>query len=160
MKVLSTLSEFIRNSLNFTKRDLVSLEEELEMVEQYVLLEVSRNNNSLFVFRIQNLENLDLADIEFPSMVVQPLVENAIKYGTDDNEIVIDIYKEGEALCVVVKNSKSFTNPSEVQGTGNGLSLVIDKLRLVEMKYKVTYQFTSGLYENGYKAEIRKIVKR
>lgn len=160
LKVLSTLSDFIRNSLNFSKRDLVSLEEELEMVEQYVLLEVSRNNNSQFDFRIQNLDNLDLAAIEFPSMVLQPLVENAIKYGTEDNEIVIEIYKEAEALCVVVKNSKSLVSSNLVQGTGNGFSLVTDKLRLVEMKYKVTYQFTSGLYENGYRAEIRKIVKR
>jgi hypothetical protein len=151
--VLSTLSDFIRRSLQFSKQDLVLLSEEVELVSQYVQLEVSRNNLDDFEFRIQNNSGMQLDDISFPSMLLQPLVENAIKYGGPKNKISIDISKPNGAVVVSVVNTVSDFD-SNVGGTGIGLSLVTDKLNLIQHKYNKTGSFTSAAEGEGYRSII------
>lgn len=151
--VLSTLSDFIRRSLQFSKQDLVLLSEEVELVSQYVQLEVSRNNLDDFEFRIQNNSGIQLDDISFPSMLLQPLVENAIKYGGPKNKISIDISKPNGALVVSVVNTVSDFD-SDVRGTGIGLSLVTDKLNLIQHKYNKAGSFSSAAEGEGYRSII------
>jgi hypothetical protein len=153
IEVLSTLSDFIRRSLQFSKQDLVLLSEEIELVSQYVNLEVSRNNLDDFEFCIQNNSGMELGDIPFPSMLLQPLVENAIKYGGPKNKISIEITKSNDALVVSVANTVSDVD-SHVAGTGMGLSLVKDKLNLIRHKYHKASSFTSAPEGDGYRSVI------
>lgn len=151
--VLGTLSEFIRSSLVFSRHDLVSLAEELEMVNQYIHLEASRNNLRPFDFEIKNNDAIDTEAIMFPSLVLQPLVENAIKYGGEYNTIGIEIDQSEGNLKVSVVNTSSDLAGKTV-GTGHGLGLVKDKLALINYKYQKAGHFQSAPDGAGYRATI------
>jgi len=77
---LSDFSDLMRESLDQTRRGHISLEDEFLFLEQYVNLEKKRFDND-FIFCIHNEIDDDLSDIIIPPMLIQPLVENAIKHG-------------------------------------------------------------------------------
>jgi two-component sensor histidine kinase len=76
------LSDLMRYTLNYEKRDLVPLSEEIEVVEKYLQLEKIRFGKKL------NAE-LDISDatldLKIPPIIVQTLVENAIKHGLKES---------------------------------------------------------------------------
>jgi PAS domain S-box-containing protein len=80
---LSTFSKLIRSILNHSVVPKVKLNEELEMLKHYVQLEQMRFENKFdFVFEID--PELDINNIEIPSMLIQPYVENAILHGINN----------------------------------------------------------------------------
>jgi two-component system, LytTR family, sensor kinase len=76
------LSDLMRYTLNYEKRDVVPLSEEIEVVEKYLQLEKIRFGKKL------NAE-LDISDatldLKIPPIIVQTLVENAIKHGLKES---------------------------------------------------------------------------
>jgi sensor histidine kinase YesM len=81
-KAITTLSGLLRKFLNLHELKEVSLEEELELVKQYLEMEKIRFEDRLEVeyFIGQNTLNLQL-----PPLTLQALVENAIKHGISKN---------------------------------------------------------------------------
>lgn len=77
---LSTFSKLIRGILNNSISNKIRLTEELEQLNHYVSLELLRFENK-FDFILQVNPSLDVEDIEIPSMLLQPYVENAILHG-------------------------------------------------------------------------------
>jgi LytS/YehU family sensor histidine kinase len=77
---LSTFSKLIRGILNNSISNKIRLTEELEQLNHYVSLELLRFENR-FDFILQVDPDLDVEDIEIPSMLLQPYVENAILHG-------------------------------------------------------------------------------
>jgi LytS/YehU family sensor histidine kinase len=80
---LSDFSDLMRESLNHSRRGSINLEEEILFLEQYVKLEKKRFDNA-FDFFIHNEIDEDLSDISIPPMLIQPLIENAIKHGVSN----------------------------------------------------------------------------
>lgn len=85
---LGKFSDLMRKILNMSARDTILLEEELEALKLYLELEKMRFNDGL-TYTI-SLPNEELLDIEIPSMIIQPYVENAIKHGL--------LHSQGEKL--------------------------------------------------------------
>lgn len=77
---LSRFSSLLRKSLKYTSQELLSVEEELSFLQDYISLEQSRSEDS-FEFELVNDDNLDLSQLSFPSLLSQPFVENAIRHG-------------------------------------------------------------------------------
>lgn len=77
-EMISKLSELLRYSLESFEKKLVPLREELNFVKKYLELEKHRFGERL-VYNINVDEHLK--DIEIPPMIIQPLVENAVKHG-------------------------------------------------------------------------------
>ena len=77
-RVVLSLSKFLRVSLEKDPRDKIPLAEEIETQRQYLSIEEIR-----FGDRLRFAEEIpaDLADALVPSLILQPLVENAVKYG-------------------------------------------------------------------------------
>ncbi len=72
------LSEFLRVTLNNTGRPDVTLREELEFLERYLAIEKTRFQDRLSTrFRIRT----EVLDVRVPNLLLQPLVENAIRHG-------------------------------------------------------------------------------
>jgi sensor histidine kinase YesM len=77
-EMISKLSVMLRYSLESFEKKLVPLREELNFVQKYLELEKHRFGERL-VFNINVDEHLK--DVEIPPMIIQPLVENAVKHG-------------------------------------------------------------------------------
>ncbi|MFT7157107.1 MAG: uncharacterized membrane-anchored protein YhcB (DUF1043 family) [Parvicella sp.] len=93
---LSTFSLLLRQSLKFTSKEFITLEDELAFLKNYITLEHSRTNGG-FNFEFIISPNIDLKSIMFPSLLSQPFAENAIRHGLLHNksEKVLKIRIEG-----------------------------------------------------------------
>ena len=78
VEMIAGLSELLRRTLKTTDRQEVALGEELEIVEKYLEIEKAR-----FAERLQvNVEvPKELKRARVPSLILQPIVENAVKHG-------------------------------------------------------------------------------
>jgi LytS/YehU family sensor histidine kinase len=77
---LDELSHLIRKFLDHSRHATISLSEEIELLIAYINLESMRFSDK-FGFVLNMDDNIDTDEIQLPSMLIQPYVENAIKHG-------------------------------------------------------------------------------
>ena len=123
------LAELFRYSLNKKNETLIAVEEEVEMVENYLMIEKIRFEDKLLV----SIEVDEAARrIRIPKFILQPLVENAVKHGLKelDRKGVIKMVirsDNGKLEVRIFDNGSPF--PEDIQ-IGYGLKSVMDKLTL------------------------------
>ncbi|MEW5838119.1 MAG: histidine kinase [Pseudomonadota bacterium] len=87
---------------------LVSLAEELALVRGYLAIEAARLEGRLRVRWTVELDEAEMSEIKAPSLSIQPLVENAVRYGVEPapegGEVVISLARVGDEAVVAVKN--------------------------------------------------------
>ena len=122
------LGDFLRRTLALGARDSVTLGEELTLVERYLDIEQSRFGDRL---RVERTVDPDAVVCQVPPLLLQPLVENAIKHGIQDclegGTISIEARRDGALLRVVVENPVDVDAPSR-RGEGVGLENVRRRL--------------------------------
>lgn len=99
-KLLLTLANYFRYNLNYDAY-FVPLEEELEHVQDYLEIEKARFEEKLLV----TVETPEDMDINIPTLILQPIVENAVRYGInrEGKRIVrIQVKKEAEGYMVCI----------------------------------------------------------
>ncbi len=131
-KMIQQLSDFLRGTLKKEENQWVPLKEELQQLQLYLDIEKVRFGNRLVTsFSIAD-ETLSL---QVPAMLLQPVVENAIKFGLYDTigETLIHIATqlEGNLLVIMVQNPFDPTTAVPRQGTGFGLSSIQRRLYLL-----------------------------
>lgn len=102
-QLLLALSEYLRGTFNFNNMNpLVSLEEELELVRSYITLEKARFEEKLncqFQISVPH-------EIMVPTMIIQPIVENAIKHGILPKEeggtVIISAIRQQSSIHITV----------------------------------------------------------
>jgi sensor histidine kinase YesM len=109
LKYLTKFSRMARNSLEASIEDSGTLEEEIEMLKDYLDLESLRFDNA-FSFNIQVDDQLRGSEIEIPFMVSQPFVENAIIHGllpkeSVKKELSVTFKKEMDSLACIIDDS-------------------------------------------------------
>lgn len=130
-KMIQQLSDFLRGTLRKESRQWSTLSEELAHLQLYLEIEKVRFGHRLET-RIDSDETTD--NMKLPAMLLQPVVENAIKYGlydtTGDIEITIVAQAKGaEELMITVTNP--YDPNSRGKGTGFGLSSIQRRLYLL-----------------------------
>ena len=130
-ETVERLAEMFRYSLNGSEQRHVSLKDELAFVDVYLEIEQARFGDRLRVTREIALEALDES---IPSLILQPLVENAIKHGrTADGNISLTIRAQLQDDAVIVAIADQGPGmPSRFkigEGTGHGLRNVDRRLR-------------------------------
>jgi LytS/YehU family sensor histidine kinase len=152
-RMTDKLSSFLRSSLNADPGELIPLEEELSLTEEYLDIEGVR-----FGDRLEVAVDCSPAACEalIPSFLVQPLVENAIKHGVartrDATRIDIKGGIEDGTLKIRVSNcvSGEQTGPAPVSG-GVGLANVRRRLEAV---YGRAASLATGVENGRYTATI------
>lgn len=126
------LSSFLRSTLKKDEGQWVLLQEELEQLELYLAIEKVRFGN-----RLQTIVQTgdDSLQTKIPALLLQPLVENAIKFGLYGTigETVIEIHASvinGQLVMAVINPFDSDSTPGE-RGTGFGLNSVKRRLYLL-----------------------------
>lgn len=130
-KMIHLLSEFMRGSIR-NNDELVPITHEISHIKLYTEIEKVRFGNRLSVhYSIDD----DVEDLNLPSLILQPLIENSIKYGlyghTEEVLITIVATKEGEYLKVVITNPYDDVSSSGARGTGYGLTSIEKKMMIL-----------------------------
>lgn len=125
------LSDFLRKTLSVNDVKKILLKEEIESIELYLKIEKVRFEDRLeFDFDIPE----GCKDILIPNMILQPLIENAIKHGVYESSenIKINLSCEKKEKFVEIKVSNTY-DPSSVSnfGEGIGLSNINSRLKLI-----------------------------
>ncbi|MEA2570280.1 MAG: two-component system, LytTR family, sensor kinase [Acidobacteriota bacterium] len=128
--MLTGLRELLSYSIRHGAAATVSLEDEVHFVRQYLRLQSLRFGTRL---RTRIAIPAELLDCRIPRLILQPLVENAIKYGVarreDGGEIALDAERGVGMLTIHIRNSSAGTPDSP--GFGIGMAAVRARLSLL-----------------------------
>jgi len=147
--MLSRLSSFLRYTLVNEPTAKVTLVQEAETLKLYLEIEKMRFEDRLRPhFKIDP----DTIGARLPSLLLQPLIENAIKYAVTSAEHGADIWitaqREGRAVRIEVADSGPGPSgtPIDAQSTGVGLANIQDRLA---QAYGPAHGFSTRTNEHG-----------
>jgi LytS/YehU family sensor histidine kinase len=131
-KMVQQLSDFLRGTIKKEETQSVTLQEELQYLQLYLDIEKVRFGNRLVTI-IETDETTN--QLKLPALLLQPIVENAIKFGlydtTGETIIRINAMKDENTLVLHVENPFDPETSSPQQGTGFGLRSVQRRLYLL-----------------------------
>lgn len=149
-KYLVKFSQLMRNILDLSKQELISLRDELDTIRLYVDIEALRFNNA-FSFKMTIAENVNANDIRLPPLLIQPFVENAIWHGLllkeGDKELNINVFQRGSEVIIEIDDngigraaSEKFSN-KELKRRSFGMDITNDRLSVLEKVFGITISF-------------------
>lgn len=133
---LSKFAGLTRQVLDSNNEELISLDEEVKLLDDYLQMEQLRFN---FKYEILVDENLNQANIEIPAMLLQPFVENAVKHGISGlkelGTLFIKMMADSNDLLLIIEdNGKGFSEKEDTMGYG--LKLSEERITLLNQLYK------------------------
>ena len=152
-KMIQTISRFYRHSLANEPTADVALRDEFDLQRLYLDIEAVRFPKRLVcVFDLP----ADLEDARVPGMILQPLVENSVKYAISavarPVTITLAAREEFDRLVITVSDDGPGVPQGAHHGFGIGLANVRDRL---EARFGADIGFTSAPVPGGYRTEIR-----
>ncbi len=148
---LARFGDMVRTILTQSSKPVIGLNEEIDMIRNYLLLE---QLGSPFAFDIEVDPVLDPATIEIPPMLIQPHVENAVIHGISSlgaaGKIKVGFRREEQQLiCEVTDNGPGYhpgLNP-EKEGLGQGWKLTRQRIQLMKEQYgeEVSVEVSDGI---------------
>ncbi|HYE53210.1 MAG TPA: histidine kinase [Chitinophagaceae bacterium] len=127
---IALFAKLMRNTLTLSDVNHAPLQQEIDYLDAYLRLEQLRFN---FAYDIHTDPSLHTGEINFPTLLLQPLVENAVKHGMDRSgkgRISVYFEKSNEELVVkITDNGKGFT--AQETKDGYGLHLTRQRIRLL-----------------------------
>lgn len=151
---ITQLSNILRNSLNVDRQRLVTFSEELEMVRDYLALETIRYEE-----RLKTNFEVDPKSTEYliPPLMVQTLVENAIKHGIStlkDGGLVEVISRVNEDnITIQIRNAGQYMPAKNKKKSGFGLENTQKRLELIYGE-----QATFRIFNDSKKTVLTEIV--
>lgn len=152
-EMLSHLADLLRASLGAQRGQEVPLRQELETLGHYLSLVHARFGDRL---RVRLTVDLSARELLVPSLLLQPLVENAVRHGrasTDGaGQIEVKARREGETLRLEVSDDGGEAAGAGEKGSGLGLALTRERLRLL---YGEAHEFRAeALNPGGFVVQI------
>jgi two-component system, LytTR family, sensor histidine kinase AlgZ len=121
------LADFLRDSLTLGGSRRIPLAREVGLAEQYLRVEQVRFGQRLAV---ETSVDADCADVPVPPLILQPLVENAVRHGIatrlEGGVVEIAVRRAGDRAVVVVRNPRDVEGSR--RGTGFGMEIVRRRL--------------------------------
>jgi len=128
--MVGMLSDFLRSSVKRESEDTVKIEEELEYLQSYLDIESVRFGDRLLI----KFDKSYTDDATIPPFLLQPIIENAIKFGlygnTGNVNINVRIALEDNMLVLTITNPYD-ANAQPPRGTGFGLESIKRRLWLL-----------------------------
>lgn len=152
-RMIQTISRFYRHSLANEPTSDVALKDEFDLQKLYLDIEAVR-----FPERLKPVFELpeELEEARVPGMILQPLVENSVKYAvsavTRPVTIKVAAHEEFDRLVITISDDGPGVPEGTPHGFGIGLANVSDRL---EARFGSDIGFTSTPIPGGYRTEIR-----
>ena len=123
-ETIAELSDLFRYQLKASKEELVTVEEELNFIKQYLELERKRFEDRL---KVSYVVEDELLQEKIPSMILQPIIENSVKHGISEKvnggEIHLRIERMAESIYFEIADTgKGVKDKSNLLSNGVGLS--------------------------------------
>jgi sensor histidine kinase YesM len=129
-RMLLNLTSYLRGSLGRTRSGATTLGEELDLVRAYLEIQAVRMGDRLS-FELSCPD--ELRSLPLPPLLVQPLVENALRHGLEPRpgggRVWVSAAREGDGLALEVRDDGPGLDPH--QPAGVGLSNVRERVRAV-----------------------------
>jgi len=144
--VTARLAKLNRLFLSNSNKELIYLKDELDFIKEYVAMEKLRfESDTDFPFHIRINAKVRVTEWLIPPMILQPLIENAIKHGVlvskGPAEIYIDIkLNHADELLMKIVNTHAIRNKKRMHGLGIGNQLVSDRLAILNELYPNQFQ--------------------
>lgn len=138
-KYLASFAKLIRTILESSRFELITLEKEIALLENYIKLQMLRFDNDLS-YTIDIDPALDQSTTLVPPMLTQPFLENAIEHGFFENghkgELKLSFKKEGEFLHVSVTDNGRGINENKTteQHISMATGITRERLQLLNNK--------------------------
>lgn len=145
---LSKFSNIMRETLESTYKEYVTIEQEIEFLNEYLEVQKIRFPQT-FGYQVNADKNLDIDELQIPAMIIQPFVENSIEHGfvgvdypgnvavdfrSENNELLIQITDNGKGLSTTVKeNNEHISRASQI---------IKDRIYLLNIKLKTKAGFS------------------
>jgi two-component system LytT family sensor kinase len=131
-KLITQLSDVFRYALDTHRENMVKLSKEIEFIENYVRIQQVR-----FGDRLKFERDIDATclNTKVPPMILQPLVENSVKYGIGPKQeggtIFLTVRRSGSIIFFEVKDNGLGSKAKKVMdGSSNGIGMANTDLRL------------------------------
>lgn len=149
-KMIEHLSDLLRLSLETRNRQAVTLAEEIAFLDHYLALHRMRFEDRLSV-KVSIMPDVEQARI--PSLLLQPLVENAIRHGiagrVSGGNIIVSARRAGSRLDIRVIDDGVGLPPDWQMETSQGLGLSVTRERLQAMYPAGESDFAVGRHADG-----------
>jgi anti-sigma regulatory factor (Ser/Thr protein kinase) len=158
---LFNFSDLLRNIMDMASNEYISITNEINFLSKYLALQKIEKSNS-FTFEIINHNNdFDSQLIKIPTLLIQPLVENAINYGissknnNEPGEIIIKFEKPLDDFTMLVSvydNGKGFfLNKEKTSDKIHVIDIIIQRLELL---LKIKNYITINKTEKGFEISL------
>jgi len=130
-EMVVALSDFLRYTVLSTNQSMMSVAQEVENVQRYLSIEKLRFGDKLaYSFEVSP----EALQVKMPSMMLQPLFENAVKHGVCESLQAVQVWtkvalREGCIFVEVVNDVEQ--GVSAKKGSGTGLKNISERLRLL-----------------------------
>ncbi|MGB3947752.1 MAG: histidine kinase [Bacteroidia bacterium] len=144
---LYNFSQLMRDTLEGSYTDIVSIEHELNFIKNYISLQ-KLNRQNKFELNISCAENINQQTVYIPSMLLQPFIENAIEHGFAKMEHggIIDLkieQKQNELKIEIQDNGIGFSNDGQEtkKHISRAMQITTDRLFLLNKLYQSNARF-------------------
>lgn len=139
IRYLTKFSKLTRQILENSRENYISLEEELNMLDNYMNIQKLLYNNN-FTHQITVEEGIDPEAVLLPPMLTQPFIENAIRHGLKNKKeggmIHVRFYRQNDQLFFEVTDNGTGIAEKETTGGQRSLSTQITRERLESIAKK------------------------
>jgi two-component sensor histidine kinase len=130
---LRIFADLVRQNMHNVSMEMISLEKEMDLVKNYLLLEKLRFKENLH-YEITVDENIDTSEIMVPPLLIQPLVENAIKHGilpleSSSGIVRVNISENDSVLQIRVADNGVGLNSKEYKKDSAHISFGLDNIK-------------------------------
>jgi len=133
---ISNFSNLLRFSLRYSKKMYIGLNEELKYIESFIKLHQITNRKD-FEYQVHISKSVELINNEIliPPFFIQPIIENAIVHGFENNStnnmLLIEVVEVDNFIEVrIVDNGIGFNKSAKNKGTGRGISSVNERIAI------------------------------
>lgn len=160
LNFLADFATLMRQMLNNSRKSFISLEDEIAFLARYLELEKIRFANS-FVYRFEQSEELKEYTVYIPPMLIQPILENAIKHGlapkNGSGHLLVKLELRGDLLlCSVDDDGIGWEHANNIKSgklakhESTALSVIKERLQIIKSfngsvgKLEIIDKFKSG----------------
>ncbi len=152
---LSKFSHIMRETLESTYKEYVTVEQEIDFLNEYLELQKIRFPKT-FGYSVSASNDLDIETLLLPSMIIQPFVENSIEHGfvgiNYPGEISISFKEEKNELCITIyDNGKGLLESGKVHSEhiSRASQIIKDRIYLLNIKLKTKARFNLENHPSG-----------
>lgn len=159
---LSRFSHIMRETLESTYKEYVTIEQEMDFLQEYLEVQKIRFPKT-FTYELDADTNLDIDEVLLPAMILQPFIENSIEHGflgieypghisiffsSKQKELLVEIHDNGRGLGIKHKEEEN-------KHISRASQIIKDRIYLLNIKLKTKAGFSIDNNNNGPGVQVK-----